>query len=85
MIGSLIFGVIIGGLSRIEKIKPIMWIFGLVTIATLISYLFYVQDFLNNPSIDGIYTFISTSVHFAIASAFSAAGENIGRSFGGGR
>ena len=85
VIGSLIFGIIIGGFSRIQRIRRYTWIFGLGTIATLVSYIFYIQDFIKNPSPEGIYVFVGMAIPFIIGSAFVAAGENIGRSFGRGR
>lgn len=81
-ITSLILGLIIGGLSRIDRLRPFMWICGIGTMITLVSYVVYVQDYINNPTIEGVYSFIYMVIPFVISSAFLAKGEEIAKTIG---
>jgi len=76
-ITSLISGMIIGALSRIERIRPFIWIFGIGTIITLFSYAFYIINYTNNPTLNGLYSFIYSVIPFVISTAFSSKGEEI--------
>jgi len=80
-ITSLILGLITGGLSRVDRLRPLAVIIGLGSAFTLVVI---VGDFLNytaNPTIDGLYPLIVSLVIFAISCAFSARGEEIAQNF----
>lgn len=74
---SLVGGLFTGILSRFDYFQPIVWLLGLGEIITLFSYALFVMNFSNNPSIDGLYSFVYSVIPFVISAAFSARGEEI--------
>ena len=68
----MILGLLIGGISRLGPLKPISIILSLGCFFTIFVF---VDDFLNyvqNPTIDGLYVFIASVIPFVIAYAFMA-------------
>lgn len=79
---SFILGIIIGILSRIDRLRPIVLIFAVVTIFGLLVFFGDLLNYVQDPTMDGMYDLIALLVPFAISSAFAAKGEELVQSFG---
>lgn len=67
-------GIITGIMLRFEITSKIAWI---LNVSTIIGFLIISMQFLTEPSIDGLYSFIYFSIPFIISMAFAARGEDM--------
>jgi len=74
MLVGFVEGIITGIMIRFEVTSKIAWF---LDIGSILGFLVFSMQFISNPTIESLYSFIYFSIPFVISTAFAARGEEL--------